>query len=139
MIEVQVWNGDLQAVNDFYKTRNYVGADSGDIVMAAIDQGNIVGAVRLCTENGVLVLRGMQIADNWQRQGVGTAMLRKLDESIGERECFGIPYPHLEKFYGQIGFQFIDIADAPAHLQARIQEYREKKGKEYRMMRRQRV
>jgi N-acetylglutamate synthase-like GNAT family acetyltransferase len=96
-----------------------------DTVITAQKHGRIVGIVRLCPEEGVLVLRGMEIAPACQRRGIGTKMLGALGGLIGERACWGVALDHLETFYGRIGFRFVPIEQAPRHLQKRIRQYTE--------------
>jgi N-acetylglutamate synthase-like GNAT family acetyltransferase len=95
-------------------------------VISAKTQDKIVGAVRLSQESGVLVLRGMRIAQSYQRQGIGTRMLWRLSKSIGSRECFCLPHAWLEGFYGIIGFAKLEDGEAPLHLLARLAQYRGK-------------
>ena len=50
-----------------------------DTVWIAETGGEPVGIVRIAPEFGVLVLRGMRIAEPWHRRGLGTRMLRPPD------------------------------------------------------------
>lgn len=138
-IKVSIWNSDLALVNDFYNEVDYGGvASPRDVVVVAANGDRIVGVVRICKENGILVLRGMEIAKEYQRQGIGTSMLQKVEEVLDQQECYGIPYDHLEKFYARIGFHFIDEKEAPPHLRDRIRSYRSKSnGKKYAIMKRE--
>lgn len=122
---------EYAAIEAFYSTRNYTTpiADA-DYVVAAFDGQTVVGAVRLCEEGGALVLRGMQVADAMQGQGVGSSMLGILDTKIGKRECWCIPLGKsnidLERFYSRIGFRRVQPSDAPEFLQDRLREYSKK-------------
>jgi predicted N-acetyltransferase YhbS len=60
-------------------------------VISAKAREKIVGAVRLSPESGVLVLRGMQITPSYQRQEIGTRMLREVAKFMGSRECSACP------------------------------------------------
>ena len=94
-------------------------------VITAQKDEELIGVVRICPENGVLMLRGMEIKPEFQRQGIGSRMLGEVEKILQGKECFGIPYEHLERFYGQIGFQKIDDKEAPSFLQNRITKYRQ--------------
>jgi RimJ/RimL family protein N-acetyltransferase/predicted N-acetyltransferase YhbS len=118
---------DLENVKAFYKSRSYdheiVDTDKTFI---AVKDREIVGVVRLVEEFGTVVLRGMQVNPAYQRQGVGLRLLRFLDSVLGNRECYCIPYTHLEQFYGTIGFKTIPEPASPKFLQERAQKYRQK-------------
>ena len=126
MIFIGICTDRLTAVQAFYEKCGYSGtATPDDTIVAATEGSEIVGAARLCGEEGVLVLRGMYIAETHQRRGVGSRMLIELEKLIGNRAYWGIPFAHLESFYGQIGFRFLDDErEAPLHLIVRIQTYR---------------
>ena len=107
-------------------SRHFQAITADCTVISAKCGDDIMGAVRLAPENGVLVLRGMHIAPSFQRQGIGTRMLREISKFIGARECFCLPLARLEGFYGIIGFAKIEDDDAPPHLRDRLAEYRKK-------------
>jgi N-acetylglutamate synthase-like GNAT family acetyltransferase len=118
-------SGDAMAVNNFYDETGYRGqAETKDKLVIATQENKIIGAVRLVDENNVIVLRGMQVGDAYQRQGVGSAMLKKISQLLEGKECYCLPLEHLEKFYGQIGFKKIDIQEAPKFLQDRANKYK---------------
>ncbi len=118
---------DLPKAQEFYSSVGYYSEiQPDDIVFSAKDDDKIIGIVRIAPEEGTLVLRGMMIAESHQRKGIGTMMIKRLEQSIGERDCFCIPHAWLEGFYGQIGFKKIEDGLAPIHLQARIKENRKK-------------
>lgn len=91
-----------------------------DIVIVAQDNDQIVGLVRLEIDMPVCVLRGMQVLPAYQRQGIGTQLLKKLNEVIAGRETWCIPHGWLTGFYGQIGFTQVPEETAPEFLQERI-------------------
>jgi N-acetylglutamate synthase-like GNAT family acetyltransferase len=67
---------DFPVVQAFYASVGYFQAITADcVVISARAEDKIVGAVRLSQESGAVVLRGMQIAQSYQRQGIGTRML----------------------------------------------------------------
>ncbi len=93
-------------------------------MVVAISQNRIIGAARIATEEGIFVLRGVQIAVNFQRQGIGTRILNRVDSLIGESVCWCIPHEWLESFYRQIGFKKVPEDQPPLFLQERIVEAR---------------
>ena len=118
---------DLEEIAGFYKSRGYDHQiDAHDDFHSAWINNQIAGVVRLVEEQGTVVLRGMQVHPDFQKRGVGRVLLRQLDQAIGGRECYCIPYSHLQDFYGMIGFKTLEDKDAPNFLQERVQKYRQK-------------
>ena len=112
---------DFPAIQTFYASVGYLGLIApSSVVIAARDGDAIVGAARIASENGILVLRGMMIAPSHQRRGLGTRMLWELDKHIGRSECFCLPHGWLQNFYGQIGFATIADDFSPSHLRERL-------------------
>jgi len=97
----------------------------GDHIFVALAGTEVVGAVRLAVESGVLVLRGMRVRADVQRRGIGTRLLGRLDDAVGDMTCWCIPYGWLTTFYGQIGFRLAAIDEAPDFLAERCRQYRE--------------
>ena len=95
-----------------------------DAVYVAEADGELAGVVRRTVEEGVTMLRGMQVAPEWRRRGIGTRLLRAFVADLGDGECWCIPYLHLTDFYGMEGFETVPGPNPPAFLQARLAEYR---------------
>lgn len=93
-----------------------------DVVFGAFDNQSMIGAVRLENENGVRVLRGMQIHYKYAGHGVGKKLLRLFESELGNNVCYCIPFSWLENFYSCIGFKKIDSQLAPQFLQERLRE-----------------
>lgn len=111
-------------IGEFYKAERARGRPSpGDRIFVADDEGRLVGAVRLCDEQGVAVLRTMRVAADRQRQGLGRRLIAALARELGSRDCFLLGFRHLEGFYGLEGFAKVDAADLPPHLQDRLRLY----------------
>ena len=108
--------------------------DPADTVWLAEKGEDAIGIVRVAAEQGILVLRGMRLAEHARRQRLGTQMLQEIDKWLGDRECYCVPYPHLVDFYGQIGFTVLEPAVAPKFLAERVAEYR-RSGQEAILMR----
>lgn len=116
---------DLSAVNDYYASCGATGrASARDDLLLAEANGEVVGVVRICRENGTLVLRGMRVRDDQQHRGIGRELLDMAVARIGDAESHCLPFASLERFYGRVGFERIDPLEMPPHLQARYAEYR---------------
>lgn len=115
---------DLAGVQSFYMQVGYgVGLHPGDRLLIAKAAQSIVAAVRLCTEGGTLVLRGMYVAGERRGQGIGTRLLQSLPAEIGSSECWCIPYTHLTGFYSRIGFHLCEGDSIPPFLADRRTKY----------------
>lgn len=100
------------------------GIAPGDRVYVAELGGAVAGIVRLTREHGVVMLRGMQVAPEHRRRGVGRQLLTALVDELGGEPCFCVPYAHLTAFYGSAGFQAISGPDMPPFLAERVAGYR---------------
>jgi GNAT superfamily N-acetyltransferase len=127
---------ELRRIRETYREWGYGGgAEPSDVVLLAERDGLLIGIVRRTTEFGVVMLRGMQVAPDAQRQGFGGKLLDAfLDELEGE-ECYCVPYAHLVPFYSRIGFEVWPLERGPSFLRDRIAEYRAK-GLDVTLMRR---
>lgn len=116
------------AILRFYERCGYRGglSDSDDILVA-LDGAELVGVVRLCYEDGITVVRGMQVHPDQQRKGVGIQLLRACTAWLGPQTCFCLPYGHLIEFYERGGFRRIDEKDLPPALLERLRRYRQSK------------
>jgi GNAT superfamily N-acetyltransferase len=124
-IHVAVANeGELLAAQQFHESRGYGGAAivPSDFVVLAKHQNEIMGIGRLCQEQELLWLRGMQVEPRFQGQGIGTRILQRLVQEIGERWCCCLPYDHLTRFYQQAGFVQVK-ENLPLALRSRLANY----------------
>lgn len=117
----------LKDAQQFYQNCGYKTPilPSEKVVVAKIDK-KIVGVVRICHEEGVKILRGMQVDRNYLRCGIGRALLLKTKDIIKDDPCYCIPHKWLEDFYGIIEFKKIEISQGPEHLQNRLRSHKEK-------------
>lgn len=114
---------EYSEVRWLYEACNYSGGiQENDIVVIAEDD-ELIGAVRICPERGVKILRGMQINSACRGKGTGKLMLKFLQDNFDMKDCYCIPYKHLKKFYGQIGFEEISPAEAPGFIAERLIRY----------------
>jgi N-acetylglutamate synthase-like GNAT family acetyltransferase len=73
---------DISRVLKFYAERRYGGGiRPEDALLLAEHDGELIGIVRLTTEEGVAVLRGMQVHPRFQRQGIGKRLLAAVAKS----------------------------------------------------------
>jgi GNAT superfamily N-acetyltransferase len=115
---------DTEAIKTFYSQCGYGGGlNEEDRVFTAQLGEEIIGAVRLCPDNGFSLLRGMQILAPFQRQGIGTQLLRACTEQLVDQVCYCIPWQHLRSFYLQAGFQEVSPVEVPALLRERFDDY----------------
>lgn len=118
---------DTDRILSLYESLGYrQGISPADTVWIAEASAEPIGIVRIAPEFGVLVLRGMRVAEPWRRRGLGTRMLRIVETWLAGRDCYCVPYSHLPRFYGQIGFKEITPESAPPFLAARLTGYQRK-------------
>ena len=118
---------EYPALTKLYRSWGYNGEiGNDDRVYVATHQGCPIGLVRRTDDQGILMLRGMQVDPNFQRQRVGTRLLRAFVAELPTRECYCIPFSHLVEFYGEEGFEHYDESAAPAFLRERLVQYRAK-------------
>ncbi len=118
--------GDIDQVREFYKKVDYDSYINPECrIVVARHDGEIIGVARVCMENSIRMLRGMEVAPEFQRQGIGSRILLLINSILKNQECLVLPYGHLEYFYSQIGFKKIKEEDSPGFLQERIAGYRQ--------------
>lgn len=124
-------------VNAFYASEGRsVRVEEGEEWVLALEGEEVVGVLRVCSEEGHRVLRTVQIAESKQRQGIGRQILDCAVPLLERSPCFCLPYAYLTDFYGRIGFVEIPEREAPPHLRARLQGYR-REGRDMIVMRRE--
>lgn len=120
---------EVEAAHACYRRNEYMGTiKPGDDPLVAVDQGEIVGVVRIAREQGAQILRGMFIDEAQRGAGLGTRMIRDLERRMSDAPCWVICGPQHIRFYGQIGFKLTADEEAPAFLQERVAFYRDRYG-----------
>lgn len=118
---------ELDRIQAFYRLTGYDSPlEPLDEVLVVEEGQEIKAAVRLCHEADVIVLRGLMVLESCRRAGIGSMLLGYAQTALGDRDCYCIPYSHLEGFYGRSGFLRIDPASAPVFLRERYELYRSK-------------
>ena len=111
-------------VSQFYERVGYTGGiQDSDVVCLERQDHDLVGVVKLCKEEGVLVLRGLYVSEDLRGTGVGTRLLRAVSETIANQECWCIPFAYLSDFYATVGFARCRESEAPAFLEERCRKY----------------
>jgi GNAT superfamily N-acetyltransferase len=132
--------GEFERIAAFYRDTGYTPpinpADVIVVAEVAESKRALCGAVRVCDEHAVLVLRGMRVCEGMRRQGIGTHLLEAVEPVIGGRDCFRIPHRYLRSFYGRIGFAEIEPSEAPEFLRERWAAYGREYGLDVILMRR---
>jgi len=114
----------LAEVARLYDTVGYRGGVApADVTIAARSEGRVIGALRLCPEGGVIVLRGMHVLPGLQRQGIGRVLLDHCVPYLDRGPAYCVPYAHLVAFYGRVGFAVAPPASLPGFLAARLAGY----------------
>lgn len=114
-------NSDIAA---FYEGCGYSGLlSTDDTVFLAVRAESLVGVVRLCSEHRVAVIRGMQVHPDFQRQGIGRALLGECLSRLEDVVCYCIPWSYLEQFYRSGGFERCESGDVPDFLAERFSRY----------------
>lgn len=141
-VRIQVIPGSEAAaiVDPFYEREGKTHrARNSDLFFAAFIENNIVGVCRFCIEEDTPLLRSMIVHAPLRAQKIGARILESFASYLEKnsiRSTYCIPYEHLGKFYGLIGFKVIKEEDAPAFLQERILGYRERNPEAFMIMRR---
>jgi GNAT superfamily N-acetyltransferase len=116
---------DAQAIATLYADAGYGAAVGAQDTVFVARQGTLLlGVVRLCLEDGVVVLRGLQVRREFQGQGIGARLLAACEAHLGSAETFCLPYTRLERFYGAAGFARVGAGALPDFLARRLAAYR---------------
>lgn len=116
---------ELDEINAFYRLVGYPDqASPADTLWVARDSGEMIAAVRICPQpEGYLLLRGLYVTEDLQRQGIGSQLGRAALSDAAGRVCYCIPFTHLETFYRRLSFTRIRSDHAPEKVALRSQRY----------------
>ena len=108
---------DGSCIEALYSEWGYEGGFSqNDQIFLAQKGEQIVGVIKLTFKSNVFVLRGMFIKTELQGKGIGSKLLGSVNEWLGNKQAFCVPFKHLSNFYRQIGFADISDSEAPDFL-----------------------
>jgi N-acetylglutamate synthase-like GNAT family acetyltransferase len=127
-------------VDPFYQGLGSKTRARDEDVFFYLKNGDVVtAAVRFCIEVDVALLRGMYVAPALQKRGIGSELLKAFEKYLVTHKVsptYCIAYNHLEEFYGQIGFKFIEATTAPKFLNDRLMDYIQDRGNIFIIMKR---
>jgi GNAT superfamily N-acetyltransferase len=116
---------DYPQVAAAYQAWGYHGGVSPeDTLFVGEDESQLVAAVRRTREHDCVLLRGMYVAPEHQRRGIGRELLEFFVSHLDRVRCYCVPYVHLRDFYGRAGFVSLLDESAPAFLRERAASYR---------------
>jgi len=117
---------ELNELSDFYVKCGYGGTfDGSDDVFYVVENDRLSGVVRIALENGILILRGMQVLPTLRGKQIGRKLLRYMVDNISliKAPCYCLPHNHLIRFYGDAGFIIAEPIDVPDFLIKRQLKY----------------
>lgn len=115
-----------EQVNKFYIEQGYHSDWSEtERAFVCVDDGIVVGSVKVEQSQGVAILRGMYVDSKYQSQGIGTQLLEYIEPVLNERVSFCMPLSHAAKFYEKIGFREVADNAYPNFLTKRCDKYRD--------------
>ena len=118
-------SADYPRIETAYAAWGYRGGVSPQDVVYVAERGReLLAAVRRTHEHGVVMLRGMYVATELQRQGIGAKLLDAFVNDLHGVACYCVPYAHLLSFYGRVGFASLADEPAPNFLRDRLASYR---------------
>ncbi|WP_240457377.1 GNAT family N-acetyltransferase [Vibrio neptunius] len=126
MTIIEADNSMKEAIGKFYKEQGYHSAWSEtERAFICLNDGVIIGAVKVELIHDVTILRGMYIASDFQGQGLGRQFLQHIEPVLNLRTAYCMPLAHVTDFYKQINFKEIEESQYPEFLQQRCRKYRE--------------
>lgn len=115
-------------INTFYQQQGYHGQWSEkERAFIAMNNGDVIGSVKVECVNQVSILRGMYISPEYQGQKLGTELIKHIEPLLNKTVSYCLPFSHLARFYHQIGFSKAELSMLPAFLTERFCCY-EKQG-----------
>lgn len=112
---------EVSEVARFYREAGYpVPIQPEDTCWGAWDGPVLVGALALCREGGIRILRGPEVAHAYRRRGVGKALLRLAAPEVARDTTYCISYGFLKRLHAAGGFRAVPPGDAPEFLWRRV-------------------
>ena len=98
-------------------------APKGDLIFIATHNNSIVAALRLSPTGSSHLLRSMCVSAELRHQGVGSALLEHIQQTLNSLNCYCFPFSHLVDFYASANFQSIDTSSAPEAIADKFNRY----------------
>jgi N-acetylglutamate synthase-like GNAT family acetyltransferase len=118
-------NTNVDLVKDFYRIktdyRNFETVKRTDRTIISADKEIVIGVLRLCEENGIDILRGFNVQNEYQKKGIGLSMLIEAEKYMLERTCYLICKETLNSLYEKVGFY--QTSEVPEFLKERMLSY----------------
>lgn len=117
---------ELKKLADFYAVCGYGGTfNSDDTVFYILQDNKLCAVVRIASEQGIPVLRGMQVLPHLRGQHIGKKLLKYMMSKLSPNQlpCYCLPHSHLINFYGEAGFVIAEPSNTPEFLIKRKQSY----------------
>ena len=123
---VQLNKQQVPLVNQFYKQVYKKGLANKSEQIFVLRDKQIVCAARLKEVGGSQLLTGVACDPIYRHQGLASRLIECiLKQTIDTIYCF--PYPHLQIFYQQLGFQLLPIEELPNILAEQYRRYNQHK------------
>lgn len=112
----------LARLNAFLKQHKEQKAAKGDVNFYLEAEQKIIACARLVKLKDGFWLRGVYVVEALRTKGIGSELMHLVHENM-PNDCtiYAFPHGHLERFYGNLGYQLTEINDFPEALQQRFE------------------
>ena len=117
---------ELPHLTDFYIESGYgCTFNSDDTVFYVLQDNKLCAVARIASEQGIQVLRGMQVLPHLRGQRIGKKLLKYMMSKLSSNQlpCYCLPHSYLINFYGEAGFVIAEPSNTPDFLIKRKQTY----------------
>ncbi|RBW46868.1 hypothetical protein DS885_05800 [Psychromonas sp. B3M02] len=112
----------IPLVNQFYKQVYKKGVANKSEQVFVVKAKQIVCAARLKAVDDNLLLTGVACDPTYRQQGLASQLIRYV-LSLQTETVYCFPYPHLQGFYQQLGFQLLPAEQLPITLAEQYARY----------------
>ena len=124
MIINEAHRNERDTINSFYKSTGYKGSwGESERAFYISESSKIIAVVKIENIDDIFTLRGMFVLDSYKKKGYGSELLNHIESTYKNQTLYCIPFAHLNKFYGKIGFEVIPKKEFPSLLKSRIHKY----------------
>ena len=110
----------------FFREAGYPVPLGDHVAWGAFEGEDLIGALALCDEAGITILRGPEIRHERRRRGLGKSLMRAAAPALEGRACYVISYRHLVRMYREFGFQRCGVGEGPEFLRRRVRDLNER-------------